>query len=59
MQFLIALKVAAIFGLAAFIFTGTTYWWRRSWRQVFGDLIADLHHARPIWRHRHGVHSGV
>lgn len=54
MQFLIALKVAAIFGLAAFIFTGITYWWRRSWQQVFRDLIADLHHSRPIWRHRHG-----
>lgn len=54
MQFLIALKVAAIFGLAAFIFTGTTYRRRRFWRQMFRALIADLHHSRPIWRHRHG-----
>jgi hypothetical protein len=54
MQFLIALAVAAIFGHAAFIFNGTTYWRRRSWRQVFRNLIADLHHSRPIWRHRHG-----
>jgi hypothetical protein len=46
MQFLIALAVAAMIGLAAciftFIITGTTYWWRRSWQQV----IADLHHSR-------------
>lgn len=45
MQFLIAVAVAAMFGLAAFIFTfiitGTIYWRRRSWQQVFTDLIAN------------------